>query len=643
MRASTLCFSKTLTLLTILLIAGSAGATTITVGYQNDNINPTNARCSLREAIIAANTNTASGTVAGECPAGEPGLDVILLTKPVFALAIAGTNEDLGAKGDLDITESVTIKGNIAGTPTTIDAKALDRVFHVMNNAVVVFDNLIITNGDAGPTLAGGGILTATGQVTVRDSIVSGNKAVVGGGGVAVVGSLAVEHSTIRDNLAGGGIRLAGAGSTLNITSSAIVSNTGYGIDNGGTATIISSTIAKNTAVGITNKGSIGLQFVTVSGNNTGIVNSATASIGNSIIVGNTPQPATYDCSGVFAEDILGRNFIGTATENSGLAASSVGYDAGTLLGAYFAGTIPTPPGTGHYLPLTGSPSLNNGVQDLTHKDQLVQPCLGLCDIGAIESLCGNQQVDKAWGEICDDGNLSETDGCRRSCIPAICGDGITWEGVEECDNGSDNSNTGPSACRTSCKKAFCGDGVTDLDEACDDGNTVATDSCTNTCQLPTCGDGLVQGAEVCDDGNATNTDTCTQLCKAPACGDGFVQAGEVCDNGSDNNNTLVNACRTSCQKAHCGDAVIDTAEQCDDGNVTNGDGCSSACATEGKPPVGGAIPTPVADPTPVPPTVPPTQKPVDGDTPTPSTGSTGTTEPAAASGGCNLIQGASL
>ncbi len=38
--------------------------------------------CTLREAIIAANTNTASGATAGECAAGEaaPTVDVITFT-----------------------------------------------------------------------------------------------------------------------------------------------------------------------------------------------------------------------------------------------------------------------------------------------------------------------------------------------------------------------------------------------------------------------------------------------------------------------------------------------------------------------------------------------------------------------------------
>ena len=54
--------------------------------------------CTLREAIIAANTNTASGAAAGECAAGAAGLDTI-----AFAIPGAGVKtitQAIGAAGD---------------------------------------------------------------------------------------------------------------------------------------------------------------------------------------------------------------------------------------------------------------------------------------------------------------------------------------------------------------------------------------------------------------------------------------------------------------------------------------------------------------------------------------------------------------
>ena len=53
---------------------GSAASITVSI---NDDIVALDGECSLREAVIAANTNTASGGIPGECPAGASGLDFI--------------------------------------------------------------------------------------------------------------------------------------------------------------------------------------------------------------------------------------------------------------------------------------------------------------------------------------------------------------------------------------------------------------------------------------------------------------------------------------------------------------------------------------------------------------------------------------
>ncbi len=60
----------------------------------------------------------------------------------------------------------------------------------------------------------------------------------------------------------------------------------------------------------------------------------------------------------------------------------------------------------------------------------------------------------------------------------AMCGDGIREEG-EECDDGNVSNRDG---CLNSCRIAFCGDGFVGPDEECDDGNLSDTDSCTTAC-----------------------------------------------------------------------------------------------------------------------------------------------------------------
>jgi cysteine-rich repeat protein len=93
-----------------------------------------------------------------------------------------------------------------------------------------------------------------------------------------------------------------------------------------------------------------------------------------------------------------------------------------------------------------------------------------------------------------------------------LCGDGRR-EGAEECDNGSQNSDSRPDACRTNCMKARCGDNTKD--------------------------------------------------------------SREQCDEGSNNNDKIPDACRTNCKNAYCGDGVLDTNEECDDKNTNDYDGCN--------------------------------------------------------------------
>src|ERR1043166_3189776 len=67
--------------------------------------------CTLPEAIIAANTNTASGSMAGECPAGSTGTDTILQTGATYTL-VAPHNSSYGFNGLPQITSNITIQGN---------------------------------------------------------------------------------------------------------------------------------------------------------------------------------------------------------------------------------------------------------------------------------------------------------------------------------------------------------------------------------------------------------------------------------------------------------------------------------------------------------------------------------------------------
>ncbi len=136
----------TLTMAALLLLAAFARpalAATITVNTTADDTT-NNGNCSLREAVIAANTDAARDA----CRAGS-GADTITLPAGTYALSIAGNLEDNALQGDLDVLGSVTINGAGAGN-TTVNGSDLDRVFDVWPGSTVVFSGLTITNGFAG-------------------------------------------------------------------------------------------------------------------------------------------------------------------------------------------------------------------------------------------------------------------------------------------------------------------------------------------------------------------------------------------------------------------------------------------------------------------------------------------------------------
>jgi len=102
--------------------------TTITVTQMTDELNEASNNvgdCSLREAVVAANEDRA----VGGCPAGN-GADTIIVPARTYTFMLPDGSDPGGYNGDLDLTDSVTIRG--AGTgKTIIDGNQLDRVSHV--------------------------------------------------------------------------------------------------------------------------------------------------------------------------------------------------------------------------------------------------------------------------------------------------------------------------------------------------------------------------------------------------------------------------------------------------------------------------------------------------------------------------------
>jgi CSLREA domain-containing protein len=254
--------------------------------------------CSLREAVIAANTNTATGG----CAAGESVVaDVINLPAGTYTLSISGSDEVEDAStvgvldmlntpnpaiGDLDIIESVTITG--AGSATTaIDAAGIDRIFHVNATAGtidVAISGVKLTQGHTtqvdlgvGPVSGSGPLPTnyylrraggalAVGPaaaVVLVDPNVTGQANSEGRGGSqkptepdegGATFSLRLDDVVVDGNHAdgdGGGIYTAAAMAATGV----VVSNNnaltnGGGIYNEGNTTITNTTITENSAEG---------------------------------------------------------------------------------------------------------------------------------------------------------------------------------------------------------------------------------------------------------------------------------------------------------------------------------------------------------------------------------------------------------
>src|SRR3954454_20561048 len=188
-------WSAALALLSILAFAGEAAAATITVHTEADHL-ANDGRCTLREAISSANTNTG----VGGCAAGS-GTDTIRFSVAHPKLSRAGANEDANSTGDLDITSNLIVSGNGAGQ-TTIDADGIDRVFEIASGRTVTIEKVKITGGKS-PS----GIPGASAMALVAGASASGFGGAPGepGGGVLNRGTLTLRNATVTDNRTGDG------------------------------------------------------------------------------------------------------------------------------------------------------------------------------------------------------------------------------------------------------------------------------------------------------------------------------------------------------------------------------------------------------------------------------------------------------
>ena len=150
--------------------------------------------CTLRAAIMEANALV--------------GADQITLPPGSYNLTLLGSGENLGAIGDLDITDDLVLSGSDPLTTVIAGAGGWDdRILEIRGSGTnVQVEGVTVSDGAGDPI--GGGILNR-GQLRLTGVVVENNQATDSGGGIFNLESLWLENITIQFNSAsenGGGI-----------------------------------------------------------------------------------------------------------------------------------------------------------------------------------------------------------------------------------------------------------------------------------------------------------------------------------------------------------------------------------------------------------------------------------------------------
>jgi len=157
---------------------------------------------------------------------------------------------------------------------------------------------------------------------------------------------------------------------------------------------------------------------------------------------------------------------------------------------------------------------------------------------------CGDGIINANIGEVCDDGNVVDGDGCSANCKSIeTCGNGIN-DIEESCDDGNTLSGDG---CSANCTRELCGNLVVELGEDCDSGG-IDSAGCNLNCTFSRCGDSYTNSlaGEQCDDGRETAT--CDSDCTRPTCGDSHLNPfAEVCDKGPPQVGCPGQICNSTC------------------------------------------------------------------------------------------------
>ncbi len=403
-------------------------ATVVEVTTFDDVVDADDGLISLREAVLAANASPDDYEI--QLPAGT------------YPLTIRGTNENAALTGNLNILDngSLTIVG-ASSSGTTIDATALyydvDGSLAGSDSSGGIFEIRAAEVHLQGVTMRGGaagfdgGAIHNTGHLTLTDSGVVNNLAILGGG-ISNRGQMIISGTTISDNLsilfgAGGGVHNDGE---MTITRSTIARNgfgifsgqmdRGGGIYNTGELTVSDSTVsgnfAKTEGAGIYSSEPIVIRHSTITGNRLwgadgGGINAQQALLEHTIVAGNfgvaSVGDVPTDISGTL-DPASSYNLIGDPATAGGLVNGVDGNIVGDGLGGVLdINTVLDPtladnggPTLTHAL-VEKSPAINAGDPNFAPPPEYDQRGEGFArviggriDIGAVESTAPSTPID---------------------------------------------------------------------------------------------------------------------------------------------------------------------------------------------------------------------------------------------------------
>jgi len=340
-----------------LLAASAAEAVTIPVNGST---------CTLANAINAANSDTATGG----CTAGS-GVDTITLQADVVLAAALP-----------DISSAVTLEGNghkIDGNGGSFS------VLLITASGNLTLNNAVVTGGNA---INDGGGIYSTGTLTLNSCTVRGNMAGNQGGGIDNIdGTLVLNNSTITANSTqfGGGIHSYNSTTTVNNStiSGNMASSLGGGVyaDQSSTVTLNSSTISGNAAI---NWGGGVFVYSSVTTLNGTLISGNSAATGRELYRSSGTVSGTYSLFGHSGETNA-QAFVNVTPNGTNVTATS-------------DGTQPTAQAA------VLGPLTNNGGSTLTYSLPAGSPALDLNPTCAAAPAFDQRGYSRPRGAGCDAG-----------------------------------------------------------------------------------------------------------------------------------------------------------------------------------------------------------------------------------------------